>query len=120
MPVVCVFNSFSVVATCHEVKTVVWLLISTYKAQYCTFHAISLALKLCNDAAVDKMLETLMKPAVHDADARGYWTTRRSANSRTSQLADWSSSGLDISWTGQLSIWAARGLDKSQTSQIAG
>jgi len=44
----------------------------------------------------------------------GYWTTRgyansRIANSRTGQLADWSTRGLDNSRTGQVADWTTRG-----------
>jgi len=44
----------------------------------------------------------------------GYWTTRgyansRIANSRTGQLADWTSRGLVNSRTGQVADWTTRG-----------
>ena len=54
----------------------------------------------------------------------GYWTTRgyansRIANSRTRQLADWTTRGLDNSRTGQLADWTSRGLVNSRTRQLA-
>ena len=53
-----------------------------------------------------------------DTPTRGL-PTRGLDNSRTGQLADWSTSGLDNSRTGQLADWSTSGLDNSRTGQVA-
>ena len=76
---------------------------------------IGLVTGLLDDSRIRKLPDRQLADYSQLAD----WTTRGLDSSRTGQLADWTCRGMDNSRSGQLADWTTRGLDMSRNGQLA-